>query len=307
MRLLILKSIVLSFLLAGCAQATSTAMFTPLPPTDTPVEVLSSIPYSDESPQLKLDVYLPPQGEAPFPTIMAIHGGGFYARDKAMYGFIGRYYARQGYAFVAINFRLAPAASYPIQVEDSFCALAWIHANHEEYGFDTDRVIVTGGSSGGYLASMVATVDDPNLYLSGCPHQLPSAGSVHAAIILYGLYDFTSVDDYPVADVNTYLADFWGAKHEDISVDRLEEMSPISQIDGSEVPFIIFHGTDDTAVPSVMSERFAEALEKSGVDVELILLPEVGHAFEQKPLDGPEMSLVLSRSLDFLDRVLEND
>jgi len=53
-----------------------------------------------------------------------------------------------------------------------------------------------------------------------------------------------------------------------------------------------------------MSEQFASALEQAGVDVELVLLPDVGHAFELKPLTGPEMTLALSEIDDFLARTL---
>ena len=278
---------------------------TPEPtPTQIPIEVLASLPYAQDSPLQVLDVYLPGTGDGPYPTILAIHGGGFRSRSKSIYQLIGQHYARQGYAFVSINYRLAPSDSYPAQVADSFCALAWLHAHREEFGFDPNRVIVLGGSAGGYLAAMLGTVDDPNIYLQDCPYEYPSGEAVQAAVIYYGLYDFTNIDDYPVSGVNSSLTPFWGAEYDDIPAEKLEEMSPIKHIDGSEPPFIILHGTADTTIPSVMSERFAEALAQAGVDVELVLLPGVGHAFELTPLTGKEMTLSLSRVEAFLDRVL---
>jgi acetyl esterase/lipase len=277
---------------------------TPEPaPTRIPIEKLDSLPYAEDSPQQKLDVYLPATGEGPYPTFLAIHGGGFQARSKAMYGLIARHYAEQGYAFVPINYRLTPRDSYPAQVEDSFCALAWLHAHQEEYGFDPKRVIVTGGSAGGYLAAMLGTVDDPSIYLENCPHEYPSGEAVQAVVIYYGLYDFTNIDDYPANDVGAYLTPFWGAEYEDISHEKLEEMSPIKQIDGSEPPFIILHGTADTSIPSVMSERFAGALKQAGVDVELYLLPDVGHAFELTSLNGEELTFSFSKVEAFFGRV----
>ena len=277
---------------------------TPEPtPTQIPVEVLTSLPYAEVSPRQILDVYLPATGDGPYPTFLAIHGGGFHARSKAIYQRIGQHYAQQGYALVSINYRLTPSDSYPAQVEDSFCALAWLHAHHEEYGFDPNRVVLTGGSAGGYLAAMLGTVDDPNIYMKDCPYEYPSGEAVQAVVIYYGFYDFTNIDDYPVSEVSS-LTRFWGAKYEDIPTEKLEEMSPIKHIDGSEPPFIILHGTADRDIPSVMSERFAEALEQAGVDVELVLLPDVGHAFELNPLTGKEMALSLSKIEAFLDRVL---
>jgi len=274
-------------------------------PTPTPisVEVIKTLSYAGDDFRQKLDVYLPPIGQAPYPTILAIHGGGFRARSKELYQNIGPYFARQGYAFVAINYRLIPSFKYPAQVEDSFCALAWLHANHDEYGFDPNRVVVMGGSAGGYLTAMVGTVDNPEIYLENCPNPFPAGEAVHAAVIFYGFYDFTNVDDFPKSEFDS-LEMFWGGKHEEISSQQLVEMSPIMQIDGSEPPFIILHGTADKSIPSVMSERFATTLEQKGVDVELVLLPDVDHAFELRPLTGEEMTLSLNKIETFLDQVL---
>ena len=290
-------------------EALSTTTTTPAIPEATLAQIsddaFRDIPYSNDSPRQVLDVYLPTAGDGPFPTILAIHGGGFHTRSKSVYSKLGPYYAANGYAFVAISYRLVPGDSYPAQVEDSFCSLAWLHDNAEEFGFDPDQVIVTGGSAGGYLASMVGTVDDPSIYLENCPNEYPSTDAAQGVVIYYGLYDFTNaLDDYSAGEINGSLKRFWGAAYEDIPAERLAEMSPIAQIDGSEPPFIILHGTADRSVPSVMSERFATALEQAGVDVELILLPDVVHAFELKPLTGPEMTLALNAVDEFLDRVL---
>jgi acetyl esterase/lipase len=293
--------------------ATETVVTTTVPATTTIPEAmlaqisddaLRDIPYSEDSPKQLLDVYLPTTGEGPYPTILGIHGGGFRSRSKAVYSDLGPFYAANGYAFVAMNYRFTFSDSYPAQVEDSFCALAWLHDNAAEYRFDPNQVIVTGGSSGGYLASMVGTVDDPSIYLEDCPNEYPSMDAVQAVVIYYGFYDFTNPDHLSFSDLAGFEP-FWGAAYQDIPAERLEEMSPMAQIDGSEPPFIILHGTADLDIPSVMSERFAAALEQAGVDVELVLLPDVGHAFELNPLTGEEMTLALSEIDDFLERTLD--
>jgi acetyl esterase/lipase len=292
--------------LSACGNMSTESTITPLTmsnETQIPVEMLDSLTYAEDDLKQKLDVYLPPEGKGPYPTILAIHGGGFRARSKALYSEIGPYFARQGYAFVPINYRFAPAYSYPAQVEDSFCALAWLYDHQDEYGFDPNRVVVWGGSSGGYLASMLATVETPNIYLEDCPYDYPSGKTVQAAVIFYGFYDFTTIDDFPAREIDL-LERFWGAAHNEIPAALLEEMSPIMQIDGSEPPFILLHGTADNSIPSVMSERFAESLVQAGVDVELVLLPDAGHAFELRPLSGEEMTFSLDKIRTFLDRVL---
>jgi acetyl esterase/lipase len=36
-----------------------------------------NVRYASESPGQKLDIYLPPEGDGPFPVIVFVHGGGF--------------------------------------------------------------------------------------------------------------------------------------------------------------------------------------------------------------------------------------
>jgi acetyl esterase/lipase len=248
-----------------------------------PTPELMNIPYvTDGGAHQMLDVHLPANGDGPFPTILAIHGGGFRVLSKTLYRQIAGYLNDKGYALVATNYRLTPKHSYPAQVEDVFCALAWIHSNHSMYGFDNERAIVMGDSAGGYLAGMVGTVDTPSLYLENCPHTLPESDWIQGAVVFYGFYDFTSIYGYPAYDVREGLQPFLGAEYDQIPHETLVEMSPMSWVDGSEPSFLLNHGTEDMAVPW-MSEDIAAVLEDAGVEVDLTLI-EVDHGFILKSL-----------------------
>jgi acetyl esterase/lipase len=218
---------------------------------------------------------------------LAIHGGGFRARSKTLYSRLAGHLNELGYAVVSTDYRLTPSYSHPAQVEDVFCALAWVHANHATYGFDNEHIIVMGDSSGGYLAAMLGTVDPPSLYLENCPHALPASDWIQGVVVFYGFYDFTSIDGYRREEVVGYLQPFWGAEYSEIPPETLAEMSPMSWVDGSEPPFLLIHGTSDTSIPSWMSEKFAAELDDAGVDVELLLV-DAKHAFILKPLSSPE-------------------
>jgi len=40
------------------------------------------VPYASQSPKQKLDIYLPEEGDGPFPVIVAIHGGAWALGNK---------------------------------------------------------------------------------------------------------------------------------------------------------------------------------------------------------------------------------
>jgi len=274
--------------------APATAPETDQPPAST---VISDIIYDEDARRQTLDVHVP-AGDGPFPTILAVHGGRFSMNGKDLYNHYADYFTDRGVAFVPTNYRYAPAHTWPAQVEDVHCALAWIHANAEEYGFDPTRVFVLGGSAGGYLAAMLGTVDAPDRYLAGCPHRMPD-DPIAGTIVFYGIFDFIDIGDYPPVNIGIFQ-NLWGAKHDDLSAERLREMSPIALVDGSESPFLLIHGTQDSIIPAVMSERFARVLEELGVDNELLLV-DAGHAFETQPLDVP----VNVESLRAIDRFID--
>ena len=98
----------------------------------------------------KLDVYYP-VGTKDFPTIVWFHGGGLEGGGKH----VPEMFMNQGFAVVAVNYRLSPKAQNPAYTEDAAAAVAWAYKHIEEYGGSPRRVFVTGHSAGGYLTLMV--------------------------------------------------------------------------------------------------------------------------------------------------------
>lgn len=99
----------------------------------------------------KLDVYYP-VGKKDFPTIVWFHGGGLEGGSKH----IPKELTEQGFAVVAVNYRLSPRATNPAYTVDAAEALTWTFHHIVEYGGRTDRIFVSGHSAGGYLALMLA-------------------------------------------------------------------------------------------------------------------------------------------------------
>lgn len=98
-----------------------------------------------------LDIYYPDTGEG-FATLVWFHGGGLTGGSKELLeGF-----RRQGFAVVAVNYRLFPKCKCPDYIDDAAQAVAWTYGNIEKYGGDKDHIYVSGHSAGGYLTLMVA-------------------------------------------------------------------------------------------------------------------------------------------------------
>ena len=278
-----LVGVLLFVFVAGCSNTQEvTDMSDPTPSPEpsavpslmpSPVEVIVDIAYVEDGDYYqKLDVYLPEGAEAALPTLVVIHGGGDH-RDSLTD--LARFFAARGYAVVSIDHRAYPQSIYPAQVEDAFCALAWVHANADTYGFDVTKVSALGHSSGGTLAAMYGVVDDPAQFLRGCDHQLPESRWVRAVVPFTGIFDYVAAAG-DSDGLDNYSATYLGGDQDQVP-DVWAEASAVTWIDGSEPPFLLIHGEDDTNIRPAQSEEFASALSEAGVDVELLIVPGATH------------------------------
>lgn len=272
-------------LLSSCSASQPERLYTNPDATLPEPHSTTDIPYIDDGDiRHKLDVHLPPTDESSYPVVMAIHGGGFSSLSKDLYSYIARIYNDMGFALVATNYRYATTTSYPGQVEDTTCALAWIHTEGPKYNLDPSRIIIMGGSAGGYMASMMATHDNLNSFLGGCPHTLPSVDTHLGAVIFYGLTDFTQ-SEFWNPRYKTIREKLWGESQEEISQERLGELSPLTWIDSTDKPFLMLHGLNDSQIPVEMTYQFIEALELADVRAETYY-PKLEHGFDILPLNN---------------------
>ncbi len=109
---------------------------------------LTSSPYELE--RCRLDLYFP-QGTKIFKTIVWFHGGGLTAGNK----YIPEQLKNQGYAVVAVNYRLYPQIKAPDYIDDAAAAVAWVFKHISQYGGDPSKIFVSGHSAGAYLTSMI--------------------------------------------------------------------------------------------------------------------------------------------------------
>jgi acetyl esterase len=95
-----------------------------------------------------------PDGEAPFPTIVFFHGGGFVVGSLDSHDLLCRHLASETECVVmAVDYRLAPEHPFPAAVEDAYAATEWA-ATHADTLASDGHLAVAGDSAGGALAAI---------------------------------------------------------------------------------------------------------------------------------------------------------
>lgn len=113
------------------------------------------------NPKQVLDVYTPRvQNGEKLPVIIYAHGGGWSGGDKTNVSAKPDFFTKKGYAFISINYRLSPEATYEEMANDVSNAVKWVYDNANKYHFDRTKINLMGHSAGGHLIMLVAT--NPN-------------------------------------------------------------------------------------------------------------------------------------------------
>lgn len=91
-----------------------------------------------------------------YPVVINFHGGGFTLGspyDDARW--CGTVVQQLNAIVVSVDYRLAPEHPFPTAVEDGVDAVIWIHKHAAEFGIDTDKIMLSGFSSGANMAFTV--------------------------------------------------------------------------------------------------------------------------------------------------------
>jgi len=256
----------------------------PFPMRHPEVERIRNIVYTRAGGvELRLDVYRRRDRPTGCPTLMQIHGGAWILGSKNEQGIpLMLRLVSAGWVAFSVDYRLSPRATFPEHLLDLKQALAWIREHGREYGADPDFLVVTGGSAGGHLASLVALT------------------AVQGCVSFYGVYDFA--DRHRVMRNNglrQLLERRVMKKRLDDAPQDYEKASPISRITRDAPPFLVIHGNLDTLVPVDQARRFVEELHRRAAAPTVYAeIPAAQHAFEIFP------SLRAALAIDGVERFL---
>jgi acetyl esterase/lipase len=247
--------------------------------------VMSNIEYARvSSKSLLLDLYLPPSGQAPFPLIVWIHGGGWSGGNKALG--INSLQVRQtsrGYAVASLNYRLSGEAIFPAQIEDCKAAIRWLRANAAQYNIDANRIGVWGSSAGGHLVALLGTSGDVADLEGTVGGNLQHSSRVQAVVDWFGPARLLSMasQELPCSAIDHNAANSPASNLVGCAIqscpDKAERASPTSYVTADDPPFLLMHGTSDCVVPPLQSQELFDRLKATGVKATLTYLQGAGH------------------------------
>jgi len=117
------------------------------------------------------------------PTILFIHGGGFFRGSIATHDSICRVLAAEtGGVVVSVDYRRPPEDVFPAAVDDCYAALCWVSDNIADLGGDSKKLAVAGDSAGATQAAALTikardedgpAISDQILYYPSVDHASP--------------------------------------------------------------------------------------------------------------------------------------
>jgi dipeptidyl aminopeptidase/acylaminoacyl peptidase len=209
------------------------------------------------------------------PVVIDIHGG---PEGQERPGFIGRdnYLTNElGIAVIFPNVRgstgygksflkLDNGERREDSVKDIGALLDWIATRPD---LDPDRVLVTGGSYGGYMTLAVATQYD---------------GRVRASVDVVGISNFVTFLERTEAYRRDLRRVEYGDEREPKMRAVLERMSPLNSAHKITKPLFVIQGKNDPRVPWTESEQMVATVKKNGTPVWYLMANNEGHGFGKK-------------------------
>jgi dipeptidyl aminopeptidase/acylaminoacyl peptidase len=209
------------------------------------------------------------------PVIINIHGGpeaqarpGFIARNNYMVNELGiaiifpnvRGSSGFGKTFLAMD----NGKKREDSVKDIGALFDWIK---DQPDLDASKVLVTGGSYGGYMALAVATNYADRI-----------AGTIDAV----GISNFVTF----LANTESYRRDLrrveYGDERDPDMKKFLETISPLNNAAKIKKPLFVVQGKNDPRVPYTEALQIVEQVKKQNVPVWFLMANDEGHGFAKK-------------------------
>src|SRR5436190_7721662 len=236
-----------------------------------------------------LTPYLPPPDKATGAAIIVCPGGGYSHLADHEGRPVAEWLNTLGITAFVFKYRLGPRYHHPAPLLDAARAIRTVRARATQWHLDPNRIGILGFSAGGHLAATIGTRFD-----AGTPDAADNIERVSSCPDLMMLI-------YPVITMGEFT--HAGSKRmllgENPSADLVKLLSNDEHVTKETPPAFLVHTADDPGVPVENSLRFAEALRKMKVPVEVHIYEHGPHGFGLGGKD-PILSTWPQRSADWL-------
>lgn len=218
-----------------------------------------------------------PSEDANLPCLIYLHGGGFVLGDIDKDDVLCRHLANAvGCVVINVGYRLAPEHKHPAAADDAFAVLQWVMTHGSGIGVDVKRVVISGASAGGNLATVACLMSRDR----GKP--LPAR-----QVLIYPVtdceFDSPSHREFAEGYLLTHEAMLWFWNHyiPNDEVARHPYASPIKadSLAGLPPALLITGGCDPLRDEG---EAYAAKMQASGVEVTLHRYDGMIHGFFSK-------------------------
>ncbi len=204
------------------------------------------------------------------PLLVKSHGGPTTAASTQL-SLKTQYWTSRGFAVVDVNYGGSTGYGKAYQhrldgkwgiVDVDDCTNAAVYLAQQGL-VDADRMVISGGSAGGYTTLCALTFRD--VFKAGASY--------------YGIGDLEALAKDTHKFESRYLERLVAPYPSGARV--YHDRSPLYCTDGLACPVIFFQGLEDKVVPPNQAEMMVAALKDKGIPVAYVTFPEEGHGFRQ--------------------------
>jgi dipeptidyl aminopeptidase/acylaminoacyl peptidase len=242
--------------------------------------------------KIPVNLYLPdpmPKGKK-LPAMVIVHGGPASSYE-IRWSSLNRFYSAHGFAIIEPNIRGSTGFGRKYEQADDGTKRLDAVRDVEELGkwaqkqpwVDADRLVLLGGSYGGYMTLMGVT-RHPTLWKAG--------------VDLFGIYSWKAFMKTTSGIIRDVFQKEIGAESDAAFLDSI---SPESQIDQVVAPLFVYAGQNDPRVPRSESDAIVKNLRSRKIPVEYMVAADEGHSLDRKE----NVTAFLARSHRFLENKLK--